>query len=103
MLFETGLPTRFYLPLEDVTDERTSSTHRTYCAYKGEASYWSFGDHANLAWTYADPLPDAVQIKGLVAFFDELVDVTVDGVLRERPRTMFAKSIVEEARPEAPS
>ena len=69
----------------------------TYCAYKGEASYWSHPDRPNLAWTYRAPLPDAVQIAGMIAFYDDLVDVTVDGVLRERPFTPIAKSLLEEA------
>lgn len=96
LLFETGLPTRFYLPHEDIRAAMTPSERRTSCAYKGEASYWSFGDRRNLAWTYQDPLPDAVQIKGRVAFFDELVDVTVDGNRRARPRTRVTRAMVEE-------
>jgi uncharacterized protein (DUF427 family) len=51
----------------------------------------------DLAWTYEDPLPEAAPVKGLVAFFDELVDVTLDGERRERPRTHFAKAILDEA------
>jgi uncharacterized protein (DUF427 family) len=101
LLFETYLPVRFYLPREDVTADAQPSARRTRCAYKGEASYLSFdiggGRRADLAWTYPAPLPDAVSIAGQVAFFDELVDVIVDGELRERPRTLFAASIVEEA------
>ncbi len=98
LLFETSLPTRFYLPVEDVAGTRLASERLTYCAYKGEASYWSFGDHKDVAWTYRDPLPDAVQIKGRIAFFDELVDVIVDGARRRRPDDGIAKSIVDEAR-----
>jgi uncharacterized protein (DUF427 family) len=98
LLFETHLPTRFYLPPEDIVGNLRPSEKLTYCAYKGEASYWSHDSLSNLAWTYRNPLPDAVQITGLVAFFDDLVDVTVDGVLRERPSTPVAKSLLEEAR-----
>jgi uncharacterized protein (DUF427 family) len=97
MLFETSLPTRFYLPREDVVAEARPSDKRTTCAYKGHASYLSFDAGENLAWHYEDPLPEAAPVKGLVAFFDELVDVSLDGERRERPRTAFAKAIVEEA------
>jgi uncharacterized protein (DUF427 family) len=97
MLFETSLPTRFYLPREDLVAPARASARRTTCAYKGHASYLSFDAGDDLAWHYEDPLPEAAAIKGLVAFFDELVDVTFDGERRERPRTHFAKAIVEEA------
>jgi uncharacterized protein (DUF427 family) len=96
LLFETNLPTRFYLPPDDLVANLQSSDKLTYCAYKGEASYLSHDSLPNLAWTYRSPLPDAVQIKGMVAFYDDLVDVTVDGVLRERPSSPIAKSLLEE-------
>jgi uncharacterized protein (DUF427 family) len=96
LVFETNLPTRFYLPREDVRAPVRPSERITRCAYKGEANYLSFDVGDNLAWTYHRPLPDAAQLTGLVAFFDELVDVTVDGVRRKHPRTEFAKAIREE-------
>jgi uncharacterized protein (DUF427 family) len=97
LLWETSLPTRFYLPREDVAADARPGDRRTTCAYKGHASYLSFDVGENLAWTYEDPLPEAAGVTGLVAFFDELVDVTFDGERRERPKTHFAKAIVEEA------
>jgi uncharacterized protein (DUF427 family) len=95
LLFETNLPVRFYLPPDDVRGELLRrSPKRTLCAYKGEASYWSLdlGDRLvdDMVWSYEDPLPDAGAITGLVAFFDERVDVIVDGRLRERPRTPWS-------------
>ena len=96
MLFETSLPARFYIPREDVRVEMTPSDRRTICAYKGEASYFAI-DGLDLVWVYDDPLFEAAPIKGLVAFFDELVDVTVDGRKRARPLTKFSKAIVEES------
>jgi len=96
LLFETSLPTRFYIPREDVVAELEPSRRRTICAYKGEAGYFAV-DGLDLVWTYQDPLTDAAPIKGLVAFFDELVDVTVDGRQRARPLTKFSKAIVEES------
>jgi uncharacterized protein (DUF427 family) len=98
LVFETSLPTRFYLPRQDVVADLDPSPRRTRCAYKGEASYWSAGELADIAWSYENPLEDAGRLTGLVAFFDELVDVTVDGVARARPTTPFARAIVEEAR-----
>jgi uncharacterized protein (DUF427 family) len=96
LLFETSLPTRFYMPREDVVAGLEPSERRTICAYKGEAGYFSV-DGLDLVWTYEDPLLDAAPIKGLLCFFDELVDVTVDGRKRARPLTKFSKAIVEEA------
>ena len=83
LLFETMLPVRYYLPREDIRAELSPSDTRTYCAYKGQASYWSatVGDRVvpDIAWTYQEPLHDATQVRGLTAFFDERVDVVVDG------------------------
>jgi uncharacterized protein (DUF427 family) len=94
-VFETGLPTRWYFPLEDVRSERLepSDTH-TRCPYKGTASYYSVraGDrlHRDLAWFYPDPIPEIPRIKSLVAFFDERVDLFIDGEPQERPRTPWS-------------
>jgi uncharacterized protein (DUF427 family) len=91
LLFETGLPVRHYLARADVRmDLLDPSAKRTTCAYKGHASYFSAPDRPDIAWTYEEPLPDAAQIRGLVAFFDEHADVTVDGERRERPRTEWS-------------
>lgn len=85
LLFETGLPMRRYLPADDVRmDLLEPSPTRTLCAYKGEASYLSFGGR-DIAWTYEQPLPDSTLIIGLVCFFDERVETYVDGEKQERP------------------
>jgi uncharacterized protein (DUF427 family) len=97
LVFETGLPVRFYLPRADVVADVRRSDRKTHCAYKGEASYWSLVDHRNIAWTYRDPLPDAGRLAGLVAFFDELVDVTVDGQPRTRPDTPVTRAMLDES------
>lgn len=96
LVFETNLPTRHYFPREDVRRELLRpSAHRTACAYKGRASYFSVavGDRVvpDLAWTYEDPAPDMRELTGLVAFFDERVDVIVDGERRERPQTPWSR------------
>jgi uncharacterized protein (DUF427 family) len=96
LLFETHLPTRFYLPPEDVDIAALRpSTTATTCAYKGAAHYWGApgdaGDGVDIAWSYPEPLPEAVEITGMIAFFDERVDVTLDGQHRERPRTPWSR------------
>ena len=96
LVYETGLPMRFYLPREDVGAELTPSPRRTYCPYKGEASYFSVGHHEDLAWTYTRPLPDMVALAGLVAFWDERVDVFLDGEPRGRPRGAFVDALRDE-------
>ncbi|SFK42466.1 DUF427 domain-containing protein [Geodermatophilus ruber] len=96
MVFETGLPPRSYLPRTavDLTHLVPSPT-RTACPYKGRTSaYWSvaIGDavHPDVAWSYDFPTRELLPIAGMVAFYDEKVDVVVDGQRRPRPRTHFS-------------
>ena len=103
LVFETGLPTRYYLPSEDVRmDLLTPTETRTSCAYKGEASYWSVtvdGEiHEDVAWSYPDPLPDNPQIRDLVCFFNEQTDIYVDGELLDRPTTQWSGGLRSNAR-----
>lgn len=96
MLFETGLPTRYYIDPTDIAFEHLEpSSTQTVCPYKGTTSgYWSVrvGDalHADLAWTYHYPVPAVGQIAGLVAFYNEKLDIAVDGVALPRPQTHFS-------------
>ena len=95
LLFETNLPARFYLPPEDVRSELLQpSATRTYCAYKGQASYWSLDGGGrsvpDVAWAYEHPLREASEVQGRIAFFNERVDVVVDGERRERPVTPWS-------------
>jgi uncharacterized protein (DUF427 family) len=95
LLFETGLPTRYYLPKTHVRlDLLTPTDSETHCPYKGQAEYWSVrtGDtvHEDIAWSYPTPLPESLGIAGHIAFYDEKVDVYVDGVRQERPHTKFS-------------
>jgi uncharacterized protein (DUF427 family) len=90
LLFETNHPTRYYLPLLDVRlDLLTEGAKRTGCAYKGYCSYWSspIGGHLqeDIAWSYAFPFPECAKIANYVCFFNERVDIYVDGELQERP------------------
>jgi uncharacterized protein (DUF427 family) len=94
LLFETGLPVRYYLPKTQVRLDLLRHTDtETHCPYKGQAEYWSVdtGDavHEDIAWSYPTPLPESEGVAGLIAFYDEKVDVYVDGVRQERPRTKF--------------
>lgn len=91
LLFETGNLTRYYLPLTDVrTDLLRSSPTATGCPYKGTAAYWSLevdGERLeDVVWTYPSPLPESSRITGLACFYNERLDIRVDGVLQERRR-----------------
>jgi len=91
VLFETLLPARFYLPREDVAVPLESSDTASYCAYKGRASYYSLPDGPrDVAWSYHEPLHDAEPVRDRICFFDERVDVIVDGERRERPVTPWS-------------
>lgn len=95
MLFETGLPTRYYLPKMDVRLEllERSESH-TGCPYKGTADYFSVRTGKRLvediAWCYEAPIPEMPKIAGRLCFYDERVDVVIDGSLQERPRTKWS-------------
>ncbi|MFI7098986.1 DUF427 domain-containing protein [Streptomyces sp. NPDC050161] len=76
LLRETGYPVRYYLPPQDVrTDLLTPSPTRTYCPFKGTASYWSLADGgaADLVWSYPEPKPEVAGIQGHLCFFDATV------------------------------
>jgi uncharacterized protein (DUF427 family) len=95
LLFETGLPTRYYIPKVDVRMDLLAPTDTTTgCAYKGFARHWSVeagGETVeDLAWSYKTPLPEAIKIAGFVAFYNERADLIVDGERLERPKTPFS-------------
>jgi uncharacterized protein (DUF427 family) len=84
VLAETGLPPRYYLPREDVRFDLLSATPtHTTCPFKGQASYWSAQAggqvHEDVAWSYESPIPEAQGIAGLVCFYNDRVQLTVDG------------------------
>lgn len=94
-LFETGLPARYYIPQDDIEMEYlTAVDNQTGCPYKGYASYWSVNisgeDYGEVVWGYPHPLSESHKIKGLLSFYNEKVDIYVDGELEERPQTVFA-------------
>jgi len=92
-LFETGHPTRYYLPIADTHLELLSpSRYISRCPYKGIASYYHLTvngkHHENFVWYYPEPVHEAARIKGLVCFYNELVDrILVDGVEQPKPET----------------
>lgn len=95
LLFETTLPTRYYIPADDVrTDLLEPTGLKTRCPYKGIASYWNLkvGERVaqNIVWSYPDPIPECPKIRGLLSFFNEHVDLYVDGELQTRPITPWS-------------
>jgi uncharacterized protein (DUF427 family) len=92
MLFETGLPVRYYLPREDVRmDLLEPSDRHSLCAYKGRASYYSLAGDDDAVWFYPDPLPESIAIKDHLSFWNERADIEVDGELLERPVTKWSR------------
>jgi uncharacterized protein (DUF427 family) len=96
MVFETGLPTRYYVNRTDIRFEHlVPSGTVTSCPYKGTTSgYWSVqaggAVHKDLAWTYDFPTRQLLPVAGLVAFYNEKVDTFLDGEPLDRPRTHFS-------------
>jgi uncharacterized protein (DUF427 family) len=96
LLEETGLPTRYYLPRQDVRTEllRPTSTETT-CPFKGQASYWSVevgGEvHDDIVWSYESPIPQAEGVAGLLCFYNERVDLIIDGERQATPDTPFSR------------
>jgi uncharacterized protein (DUF427 family) len=96
LVFETGLPTRYYLNRTEVDfSSLVPSDTRTACPYKGTTSgYWSVraGEtvHPDLAWAYDFPTRQLLPIAGLIAFYNEKVDITIDGQRQDRPTTHFS-------------
>ena len=102
-LFETRLPTRYYIPPEDVRmDLLVPSETTTACPYKGRAHYWSARiggqSYPDIVWSYPQPIPECPKIKGHLCFFNEQVDeILVDGVAQPRPVTPWSKDWKEKA------
>lgn len=92
IVYETGAAIRYYVPKTDVRMELLEPTElRTGCAYKGFARYWSVNvpggkKHENIVWSYPTPIADCAKVAGLLSFYNEHVDVIIDGVKEERPQ-----------------
>jgi uncharacterized protein (DUF427 family) len=95
VLYETGLPTRYYIPKLDVRMDLLESTRTvTHCPYKGDAVYWSLKvgstTYPDFVWSYPRPIPEIPKIEDLLCFYNEKVDIYVDGVKQERPVSPFS-------------
>jgi len=95
LLFETGLPVRYYMPKTDVVMELLTPTDSvTHCPYKGSANYWSIsvdeGTVDDIVWGYTAPLAESADVAGFVSFYNERVDIYVDGELETKPKTVFS-------------
>ena len=108
LLFETGLPTRYYLPKTDVRMDLLVPTEtETRCPYKGVASYYSVQVGATMApdvaWCYRHPIPECSKIENLVCFYNERVDALyVDGEIQPRPRTRWSNPDPSGTTPDEP-
>jgi uncharacterized protein (DUF427 family) len=85
-LDETGLPARYYLPPDDVhMDLLRPTTFHTDCPFKGEASYWSLDidgeTYDGIVWSYEAPTAQAAEVRGMLSFYPDRTEVTVDGQL----------------------
>lgn len=81
MLFETSFPPRYYVPAKDVRwDTLVATETSSVSPYKGTANYWGPASGGrDVAWSYAEPLPESAAVAGLVAFFNERTDFILDG------------------------
>jgi uncharacterized protein (DUF427 family) len=100
LLYETWLPVRYYIPAEDVDFSQLEATDLlTRCPYKGIANYWSVSgadQGKNIVWSYRAPIAAAEPIRDRIAFYNEFVDITVDGVALERPVTHFVGRVIND-------
>jgi uncharacterized protein (DUF427 family) len=95
-LFETNLPVRWYMPAADVVTTLEPSDTVTRCPYKGSAAYYSVGDGEggkDVIWCYDHPLDEVLGIRGLLCFFNERVDIELDGELQERPESPWSHGV----------
>ena len=101
-VFETGMPTRYYLPASDVRMALlTKSPSSTRCPYKGVAEYWSAEINGtrfdDIVWSYPDPIAECPKIKGLLCFYNENVDeILVDGAPIDRAETKWSNRYFKE-------
>lgn len=91
VLFETMLPPRYYLPHDSLMwDQLQETASNSMCPYKGKANYWKARDsETDVAWSYAEPVRGMERLAGLVCFYNERVDLLIDGVAARRPQTPF--------------
>jgi uncharacterized protein (DUF427 family) len=97
LLLETGLPTRYYIPEQDIRMEFLEPTETTTrCPYKGMATYWSasIGEQVfkDIVWSYQEPLPECTPIAHFLYLYNERVDaIYVDDELMPVPTTIWSE------------
>jgi uncharacterized protein (DUF427 family) len=96
LLFETGLPVRYYIPWPDIRSEfLTPSARESICCYKGRARYWHIdtpvGRYADTAWEYPEPLQDGERVRSTVCFYQTALSLYIDGEREERARHYFTR------------
>jgi uncharacterized protein (DUF427 family) len=101
-LFESNLPARWYLPREDVRARLVETDTVTTCAYKGRARYYAVelesGERIDdLVWWYPQPFPEGAPVNDLLCFFNERVDVELDGELQARPESPWSHGLHAQA------
>jgi len=80
VLYESGFAPRWYVPRDDVADDALAANElRTFCPYKGVASYYDIDGAESAAWSYRAPLDDMTKIGDLLSFEPDRVEVTLDG------------------------
>jgi uncharacterized protein (DUF427 family) len=95
-LFESNLPPRWYIPRDDVVASLEPSDTVTRCPYKGTASYYTVtgvDGGKDLIWYYEQPLAEVGRIAGLLCFYNEKVEIELDGELQERPESPFSHRV----------
>jgi len=95
LLFETGLPTRYYLPIDSLNwNYIHGSDTVTKCPYKGEANYYSVlfngKEYKDVIWYYKYPIAESLAVAGLICFYNEKVEILIDGVKEEKPKTRWS-------------
>jgi len=82
---ETASPPTFYLPPEEVAREYLRpSDSRSFCEWKGQASYWSLALPEqpvvkDIAWSYEEPYAEFEAIAGYLSFYPARIECTIDG------------------------
>jgi uncharacterized protein (DUF427 family) len=99
-LFESNLPVRWYLPPADVSARLVPSETVTVCGYKGRSGYHGVELATgrlvpDVVWHYTDPLPEGAAVKDLLCFFNERVDIDLDGERQPRPETPWSRGARE--------
>jgi uncharacterized protein (DUF427 family) len=79
VLYESGFAPRWYVPRADIDEDALKPVEgQTFCPYKGLADYYRVGEHQRAAWSYVDAWPEVSQVRDLVSFEPDKVEVYLD-------------------------